>query len=164
VVAEFFAGIAGEGLAQGLGGAISNIPSTFVELYQMRRDGTFAQQQELLSRLRTREDDRHREWLDRHQLHLDEVRQAERREDHLTRLGEMRTSLSLALIRDHHRVALELMQQGEIERREHGPFKRDGDHARADVAQFIAENGGVPALLIAPFVDETKPNRRSTSR
>lgn len=159
-MADFFAGVAGQGLAQGIAGAISEIPATLVEFYKARRDGTFAEQQELMSRLRTQEDDRRREWLTRLEHHRDQARRAERRDDHLYRMEEMRAALGLALVRDHHRTALELMRQVELTRHEHdavnGPFRRDGRHARQDVAHYIHEEGGVPALLIAPFVDETR--------
>jgi len=114
----------------------------------------------VLSRYRTQEDDRHREWLARLELHRDEVRRDERREDHGHRMEEMRAALGLALVRDHHRAALELVKAVETTRHEHGtvqgPFRRDAEHARADLAHYIAENGGVPALLIAPFLDETR--------
>jgi hypothetical protein len=141
--------IGGE-LGKGIGGLISGLPSTLLDVYRMRRDGTFFEQQEFVARIQEHTAD-----LDhQRQVELEARLSANRSEEELRRQ-------TFAARRDYLNSRLRVLERVELTRAlqelRDSPF---GDGAQAhDRVADLTRGGRRPALLIAPFLDD----RRTTT-
>jgi len=125
---------------------ITNISDQLLELYKIRRDGSFFEQQAFSSKLREYE-----------AAAADE--RAVKREVLMARLGEQRAQAdhtrdaSSQLLSAYIQVALQRELKRDAQLLENAPF--DYNHAQlANIVTQETENGAKPALLIAPFFSD----------
>jgi hypothetical protein len=124
-------------------GGLSDIGGHLLELYRLRRDGTFFEQQQFLSELRIAE------------AAAADERTIERDQE----LAKIRVSDALTTLEgnyqlDIRRAQLDISMKQELDRRkrvlESSPFEQDAEEVHSVVAR-VTEGGRRPALLIAPF-------------
>jgi hypothetical protein len=125
---------------------ITDISGQLLELYKIRRDGSFFEQQEFCSKLREYE-----------AAAADE--RAAKREKLLAQLGEERAQAdherdaTAQLLAAHIQVVLQRELKRDARLLENAPYDYDQDHL-ANIVEQATQNAVKPALLIAPFFSD----------